>query len=96
MSNTFKVRCINNTNCERNLKLDEIYDAAEDFCTISYYIFEAESTFYKNRFVIVNEEIKTYTTDDLEEIRLRKLLSPTILPHECPCGIARVACSYHR
>jgi hypothetical protein len=34
--------------------------------------------------------------DDLEEARLRKLLMPRIEKDECPCGIKRVQCDYHR
>lgn len=31
-----------------------------------------------------------------EEDRLRKLLSPKIESHECPCGMTRSLCDYHR
>ena len=32
---------------------------------------------------------------DETEARLRRMLRPSLLPHECPCGIARAVCSYH-
>lgn len=65
----------------------------------------------KSRFTVVDDEVYAVATprtiimvakildeikSDQEEERLRKMLCPSIASHECPCGIARSQCSYHR
>lgn len=106
VAKTVKVKCVNNTLEERNLEIGKIYDAIENDL---YYVILLQSpypriAYRKNRFVVVSEFstksnsfwITNTDDNDPEETRLRKLLSPTILSHECICGITRSDCSYHR
>lgn len=56
----------------------------------------------KDRFVTADDEcpitqrMPKIKNDDLDEEKCWKAMRPSVLPHECVCGIARVDCSFHR
>lgn len=90
---------------------NNVYEVNKEYSD-TYYLHGLPGGWRKERFIVVNDDevyaevtprsiirvakILDEIKSDQEEERLRKILRPRIASHECPCGIARSQCSYHR
>ncbi len=81
---------------EGRFNSDNFIDAEEDvYTSVSPRVWSAADKGLSN---ITKEYCNSVGLKDFdpEETRMRNLLKPTILAHECPCGITRVDCAYHQ
>lgn len=102
-----RVKCIYNDGASNYLTVGGIYTVKEEKVGPGgyaiYFLKEKPAdvaAWRASRFVEVEAGASIHQTSpsdqDPEEERLRNLLKPSRLPHECACGIARAVCQYHK
>lgn len=93
----FQVRCISNKDT-KHIHVGQEYTVIEINHNGNLVLqgLEDSGGWFPYRFEVITSPTVTTKTVDVEEERLWKLFRPRLGPGECPCGIAKVKCQFHR